>query len=120
MSRAVEIARLADGVRTLFGPAARLTDVSALVESKAVTGKLPFGVDGCIQCGRRYILIQIADVWPLPERLIRAKELLGPDTSIVVLACGSPDAKASEVASHVAESALTNGFGLAMALPTGV
>src|SRR5207248_945958 len=86
----------------------------------AVTGKLPFGVDGCIQCGRRYILIQIADMWPLPERLIRAKELLGPDTSIVVLACGSADAKASEVASHVAESALMNGFGLAMALPTGV
>jgi len=120
MSRAAEIARLAEQACALFGPDARLVELSALVEAKAVIGRLPFGVDGCIESAGRYFLVQIADVWPIPERLIRAKELLGTNTAIVIVACSSPDATAAKVASQLAEQALKNGFGLGMALPDEV
>jgi hypothetical protein len=120
MSREVEIGRLAEGVRALFGPSARLINLPAIPDGKVVTGKLGFGVDGCIEVASRYVLVQITDVWPLPDRLIRARSALGPNTTIIILACSSGDATAVKIACRVADAACEHGFGLAVALPDGV
>jgi hypothetical protein len=120
MSRETEIARLAEGVRALLGPAAKLIDLPAAPDGTIIVEKLPFGVDGCIEIGDRHFLVQLTDVWPLPDRLIRSKSALGAKTAIIVVACASEDANAVKVASEVADTALGNGFGLAIGLPDGV